>query len=61
MHHDPAIFPESQSFIPERWLDNPKTSNGSALDRYFVSFGKDDGLVSELSKYFTEEMGTPAD
>ena len=41
VHHDEANFPRSHSYIPERWLDNPKTENGSSLDRYFVSFGKD--------------------
>lgn len=40
VHHDEAIYPDSQSFVPERWLESPKTSNGSPLDRYFVSFGK---------------------
>ena len=41
VHHDDAIFPDSQSFTPERWLDNPRTRDGSSLDRYFVAFGKD--------------------
>ena len=40
VHHDETIFPQSHSFIPERWLDNPKTANGSFLDRYLVPFGK---------------------
>ena len=40
VHHDETIFPDSHSFKPERWLNNPRTSNGSALDRYLVSFGK---------------------
>lgn len=40
VHNDAAIYPNSQSFIPERWLENPKTSNGSSLDRYFVAFGR---------------------
>jgi cytochrome P450 len=40
VHHDERIYPNSRSFIPERWLDNPKTENGSNLNRYFVAFGK---------------------
>jgi len=40
VHHDEEVYPNSRSFVPERWLDNPKTSNGSPLDRYFVAFGK---------------------
>jgi cytochrome P450 len=40
VHHDEAIYPQSHSFIPERWLNTPKTENGSSLDRYLVSFGK---------------------
>lgn len=41
IHHDENIFPDSHSYIPERWLDNPRTKDGSPLNRYFVSFGKD--------------------
>ena len=40
VHHDENIFPRSHSYIPERWLGNPKAPNGSPLDRYFVGFGK---------------------
>ncbi|TVY83338.1 Cytochrome P450 monooxygenase sdnE [Lachnellula suecica] len=40
VHHDEGIYPDSRSFIPERWVDNPKTPNGSNLSRYFVAFGK---------------------
>ncbi|KAL3477617.1 cytochrome P450 [Aspergillus californicus] len=40
LNHDEEIFPDSKSFVPERWLDSPKTKNGSPLERYFVGFGK---------------------
>ena len=40
VHHDEHIYPDSRSFIPERWLDNPKTEEGESLSWYFVSFGK---------------------
>ncbi|KAK5196121.1 hypothetical protein LTR99_008070 [Exophiala xenobiotica] len=40
MNHDEEVFPQSQSFIPERWLNNPTTKDGQSLERYFVGFGK---------------------
>jgi cytochrome P450 len=58
VHHDEAIYPKSHSFIPERWLNNPKTENGSSLERYLVSFGK--GPRSCLGiKYVSNHMLTP--
>ena len=38
--HDESIFPSSREFIPERWLDDPKTDDGVPLDRFMVSFGR---------------------
>lgn len=40
LNHDEDIFPQSRAFVPGRWLDAPKTANGSGLDKYFVGFGK---------------------
>ena len=40
VHHDESIFPDSHSFIPERWLGNPKAPSGKPLDNYLMSFGK---------------------
>ena len=40
MNHDEEVFPDSHEFIPERWLDNPKTKRGDSLERYFVGFSK---------------------
>jgi len=40
LNHDEEIFPQSRSFVPERWLDSPKTKSGSSLDKYFYGFGK---------------------
>ena len=34
VHHDESIFPDSNSFRPERWIDNPR------LSRYLVAFSK---------------------
>ena len=38
--HDPAVFPDSRSYIPERWLNDPKTATGVPLERYLVAFGR---------------------
>ena len=34
IHQDESIFRDAHSFVPERWIDNPR------LDRYLVSFSK---------------------
>jgi cytochrome P450 len=40
LSHDEAIFPNSHTFDPERWLNNPVTSTGEPLERFMVSFGR---------------------
>lgn len=40
VHHDENVFHDSHLYIPERWLDNPKTEAGENLNRYFVAFGR---------------------
>jgi cytochrome P450 len=40
LSHDPAIFPDHESFVPERWLNNPLTTTGEPLERFMVSFGR---------------------
>jgi cytochrome P450 len=42
INHDERIFPNSRSFVPERWLGNPKTEDGESLGKYNISFGRDD-------------------
>lgn len=51
-HHDETLFPDSHSFVPERWLDNPRApalktygssqieKGGRLLSRYNVAFSK---------------------
>jgi cytochrome P450 len=51
-HHDETLFPLSHSFIPERWLNNPRApalgtfgsakveKDGRLLSRYNVVFAK---------------------
>lgn len=34
VHHEESIFPDAESFIPERWIENPR------LSRLLVSFSK---------------------
>lgn len=40
VHHDETIFPDSHRFDPERWLGEPKASNGSPLEHFLVAFGR---------------------
>lgn len=41
MHHDESIFPDSFTFKPERWLNNPRGPDGQkSLARYLASFGR---------------------
>jgi hypothetical protein len=37
MHHNEDIFPNSQSFIPERWMDPEQRKK---LEKYLVAFSK---------------------
>ncbi len=36
LHHNENTFPDSYSFVPERWLGK----EGHALEKYMVSFSK---------------------
>jgi cytochrome P450 len=40
--YNEEIFPKPGEIVPERWAGNPKTANGSSLERYFIPFGKGD-------------------
>ena len=40
VNDDEEIFPNAREFRPQRWINSPKTKDGSSLERYFVGFGK---------------------
>jgi cytochrome P450 len=54
LSHDESTFPDHQAFIPERWLNNPKTSNGIPLDRFMVSFGRGTRACLGINLAWTE-------
>lgn len=39
MHHDESVFPDSHSFLPERWLGE-KNQRRKDLDRSLLAFSK---------------------
>ncbi|KAJ6443714.1 Polyketide synthase [Purpureocillium lavendulum] len=39
-HRDATIFPDPDTFRPERWLGKPTSPSGKPLSRYLVPFGK---------------------
>ena len=44
-HHNEDIFPDSHSFVPERWLDadgkyGAKTPDGRSLEKFLMAFGR---------------------
>lgn len=38
MHHNENLFPDSDSFIPERWSE--REGGPASLERYMVTFSK---------------------
>jgi cytochrome P450 len=34
------LFPDPETFIPERWLNNPRTIDGRLLTPYLTAFSK---------------------
>ncbi|KAI1258580.1 putative cytochrome P450 [Xylariaceae sp. FL1019] len=52
--YDDDVYPNPNVFVPERWLDNPRTSNGDALSRYFVPFGKGPRMCIGLNLAYVE-------
>jgi cytochrome P450 len=54
VHHDESIFPDSRSFIPERWLNDPKTSDGVSLEKFMISFGRGTRSCPGMTLAWTE-------
>jgi cytochrome P450 len=54
VHHDESIFPRSREFLPERWLDDAKTSDGVALDKFMISFGRGTRSCPGMTLAWTE-------
>lgn len=53
--HDEQIFPDSYTFKPSRWLDNPKGPDGQKyLSRYMVSFGKGNRMCLGMHLAYAE-------
>ncbi|KAI0401910.1 putative cytochrome P450 [Xylaria palmicola] len=52
--YDGEIFQNPRDFAPERWLDNPKTSEGEHLSRYFVPFGKGPRMCIGINLAYVE-------
>ncbi|MCJ1308869.1 hypothetical protein MMC25_002524 [Agyrium rufum] len=48
VHHDETVFPDSTTFRPERWLENPR------LDRYLVSFSKGSRMCLGINMAYSE-------
>jgi cytochrome P450 len=54
LSHDETIFPDSHAYIPERWLNDPKTADGVPLDRFMVSFGRGTRACLGINLAWTE-------
>ena len=53
--HDEDIFPDSYTFNPSRWLDNPrKPDRQKYLKRYTVSFGKGNRMCVGMHLAYAE-------
>ncbi|KAM7200690.1 Cytochrome P450 monooxygenase sdnE [Naviculisporaceae sp. PSN 640] len=51
---DPEIFSSPNKFVPERWLNNPKTKTGESLAKYFVPFGKGPRMCIGINLAYVE-------
>lgn len=51
---DPELFTSPNDFVPERWLDNPRTKTGEGLAKYFVPFGKGPRMCIGINLAYVE-------
>lgn len=55
MHHDESVFPDSFSYKPERWLNDPKgPDRKKPLSRYLASFSKGTRMCLGLQLGYAE-------
>lgn len=59
VNDDEEIFPSPGEFRPERWINSPKTPDGSSLERYFVGFGKGSRSCLGIKYVFLLTHGVP--
>ncbi|KAL4941779.1 hypothetical protein BDV06DRAFT_235807 [Aspergillus oleicola] len=48
VHHDETLFPNSKSYKPERWIENPR------LDKYLFGFGKGSRACAGINLAYAE-------
>ena len=55
MHHSESVFPDSHTYKPERWLDNPKGPDGiKHLSRYMVAFSRGNRMCLGMQMAYAE-------
>ncbi|CAH0042558.1 unnamed protein product, partial [Clonostachys rhizophaga] len=55
MHNNESVFPESQTFKPERWLNNPVGPDGTTpLGHYMVAFSKGTRMCIGMNMAYSE-------
>ncbi|TLD35030.1 cytochrome P450 CYP3/CYP5/CYP6/CYP9 subfamily [Venturia nashicola] len=54
VHFDETIYANLKEFLPERWLDDPRSLDGSSLNHYFVAFGQGPRFCLGINLAYTE-------
>ncbi len=55
--HDEAIFLDSHTYSPDRWLGDARAPNGKSLEHYLVSFGKGSKSCLGIKYVYKEPFG----